>query len=91
MNGFATLDQMALAIELFEARSRWVYGNLTIDVAAAVGNFFGTDEGVSREAGFNVETKGVNPAQNVTATIELAPPLRLLSIRFSDGPPGWTV
>ncbi len=68
----------------------WVYANLTIDVAANMGGFFGTDEGVTGEAGFSVETKGVNPAQNVTATIELAPPLRLLSLRYSDGPSGWT-
>src|SRR4051812_4441320 len=68
----------------------WIYANLTVDVAAATGNFFSVDEGVTGQAGFYIETKGVNPAQGVTATVELTPPLRLLSITFDNGPSGWT-
>ena len=72
--------------------SRYVYANLTIDVAADTGNFFTIDEGETGQAGFSVETKGVNPAQNATATIELAPPFRLLILSLqNDGPPGWTL
>jgi hypothetical protein len=77
------------AISAYSSTFTWVYANVTVDVAANLGNSFGVDEGVIGEAGFNVETKGVDPGQNVTATIELAPPLRLLSIRYSNGPTGW--
>ncbi len=74
----------------FSSVTTWVYANVTVDVSANVGNSFGVDEDVIGEAGFTVETKGVDPAQNVTATVELAPPLRLLSISFYYGPAGWT-
>jgi hypothetical protein len=67
-----------------------IYANLNVDVAAALGNNFGVFEGQTGEAGFSVETKGVDPAQTVTATIDLAPPLRLLTLTYSNGPTGWT-
>jgi hypothetical protein len=67
-----------------------VYANVAIDVAAIAGNSFGVDEGVTSEVGFGVETRGINPAQNVTATFDVALPLQLVSVRFSDGPTGWT-
>ena len=69
----------------------WVYANLTVDVAANPGGGGAAiDEDQTGESGFSVETKGVDPAQNVTATIELAPPARLLTLRYNSGPTGWT-
>ncbi|MEJ0085109.1 MAG: M12 family metallo-peptidase [Pseudomonadota bacterium] len=68
----------------------WVYASLAVDVAAVVGNSFGVVEGAIASSAFQVVSEGVNPAQNVTATIELAAPLRLLTLGFNNGPSGWT-
>ena len=68
-----------------------VYGNLMIDVAASTSNFFPIDEGVTGSAAFTVRTVGVNPAQNAVGTVEVAPPMRLLSLApYNDRPTGWT-
>ncbi|HEV7609851.1 MAG TPA: zinc-dependent metalloprotease family protein [Steroidobacteraceae bacterium] len=68
-----------------------VYANVTVDASATMGSLLGSiDEGVTGLTGFVIETKGVNPAQNVTATLDLAAPLRLLSLKFDNGVPGWT-
>ena len=67
-----------------------IYANLTVDVAATASNAFPVDEDAVGSAAFSIETKGVDPAQNVTATIELAAPARLESLVVSNGPAGWT-
>lgn len=67
----------------------WVYANLTVDVAVSAGGSFVLEDQTG-EGGFNVETKGVDPAQGIIATIELTPPLRFLSLAYFSGPSGWT-
>jgi hypothetical protein len=88
MNGSTRWDDVPFPS--FSGAYTQVYSNVTVDVAAGLGSNFGVDEDEIGGGGFNIETKGVDPAQNVTATIELAPPLRLLTIGPYNGPAGWT-
>jgi hypothetical protein len=68
-----------------------IYANYEIDVAAGASANFGVDEGATGNAALIIQTLGIIPAQNVTGTIELPAPMRLLSIDISSGgPPGWT-
>ncbi|HET9865547.1 MAG TPA: zinc-dependent metalloprotease family protein [Steroidobacteraceae bacterium] len=68
-----------------------IYANYEIDVVASASANFGVDEGVTGDAALIISTTGIEPAQNVTGTIELPAPMRLQSIEMSGGGPlGWT-
>jgi hypothetical protein len=74
----------------FSSVNTWIYANLTIDVGPNAANTYPVDEGLTGQARFGIETMGIEKAQDVTATIELAPPMRLLSLAPDDTQAGWT-
>jgi MYXO-CTERM domain-containing protein len=71
------------------AKFTWVYANLRVDAQASIVGNTATLEGLTGTGTFELQSTGIEFAQNVVATLDVPAPIRLLALRTVYNPHGF--
>jgi hypothetical protein len=73
----------------YNFRYFWVYSDQRLDAEASISSYRYVDEGQTGTLSVFVRSAGIDPIQDVVATVTVPLPVRLTNVYVNDAPPGF--